>query len=112
MPTKKSTKSRSSKKGAAKKGKNRKFALPGDPPIIVGGGGSTLVWIRKNLAPTLIDPSGLPADAPQPLHPDLYYCFRCPGLNLGKIIVDEGNGGGPQGPKPMNGRKNATQFDT
>lgn len=113
MPTKTSTESRSSKKGDAKKGgKKQPLVLPGDPPIIVGGGGSAFVWIRKDLAPSLVDHSTIPASAPQPAHPDAYYCFKCSGINLSKIIVDEGNGSGPGSPKPMNGKKNVTQFDS
>jgi hypothetical protein len=111
MPTKKSTKSRSSKKGGAKKGRNRKFVLPGDPPIIVGGGGSAFIWIRKDLEPQLVDSTTIPASAPQPLHPDQYYCFICSRINLAKVAVDEGNGGGPGAPKPVNTRKNVTQFE-
>lgn len=111
MPTGKSTKSRSSKKGGAKKGKSKKLVLPGDPPIIVGGGGSAFVWIRKDLEPSLVDGTTIPASAPQPAHPDQYYCFKCSGINLAKIIVDEGNGAGAGPPKITNARKNVTQFD-
>jgi hypothetical protein len=112
MPTRKSTKSRSSKKGGAKKGKDKPLVLPGDPPIIVGGGGSAFVWIRKDLDPQLVDGTAIPASAPQPAHPDQYYCFKCSGINLSKIIVDEGNGGGAGPSHGANARKNVTQFDT
>lgn len=48
-----------------------------DPPIIVGGGGSTLVWIKNNTRPTQIDPTTV-ANAPcAPKHPEQYIVFTC-----------------------------------
>lgn len=55
MPTKKSAKKKGGKKGGAKKdaGKRnnvgaKKHPFDGDPPILVGGGGSTYVYILIN----------------------------------------------------------------
>lgn len=86
----------------------KKVMLDSDPPILVGGGGSSFIWIRKDLDPQLVDPLGVPAAAPKPAHPDSYYCFRLQG-NVMKINVDDGSGS--SGPKPANGKKFHVQFD-
>ena len=96
--------------GAKKKSgaKKRNVLVPGDPPIIVGGGGSSLVWIRKDEEPQLIDPTSVPASAPQPTNPDLYYVFKVRGNHL-NVVVNDGFGGSPV-TKPVHGKKQATHF--
>lgn len=97
---------KTSKKKATRK---RTLVVPSDPPILVGGGGSSFIWIKKDLEPQLVDPSGVPASAPQPLHPDQYYCLRVQG-NVLKIAVDDGSVG--SGPKPANSKKYHVEFDS
>ncbi|HSQ22955.1 MAG TPA: hypothetical protein VLN44_01010 [Pyrinomonadaceae bacterium] len=87
----------------------KKTMLDGDPPILVGGGGSSFIWIRKDLEPQLVDPLGVPGSAPQPLNPASYYCFKVQG-NVGKIDVNA-TGSGSSGPKSANGKKFHVQFD-
>lgn len=41
--------------------------LEKDPPIIVGGGGSAYVWIRRSLATEVEDPTTLPNNIPHPM---------------------------------------------
>jgi hypothetical protein len=60
-----------------------------DPPIIVGGGGSAYVWIRKDLNPTLVaDPSTI---RNHPKSPNKYHVFNC-GVDIKNITVDNGKG--------------------
>ena len=92
----------------ATKKKSRKKPLDGsDPPVMVGGGGSSFVWIAKDLDPQLFQPSEVPGGAPTPPSPDDYYCFRIQG-NIGKLVIDDGNGSGP--PNSVNGRKFSVKF--
>jgi len=90
-----------------KKSRKKPFAST-DPPVMVGGGGSSFIWIAKDLDPQLFLPSEVPSGAPQPPVPDDYYCFRIQG-NIGKVIIDEGLGSGP-GNKSVNGRKYFVKF--
>lgn len=93
-----------------KSGRSKKNVLTTDPPIIVGGGGSSFLWIKKDLDPQLVDPISVPASAPQPLHPDDYYCFRV-NRNVGTITLNDGNATPPDPPKSVNSRKYNVQFD-
>ncbi len=95
------------KKTTRKKSKKR-MVLPTDPPILVGGGGSSIVWIRKDQEPMLVDPNGVPASAPQPAHPSLYYAFRCRDNHV-SVTVNDGNVSDL--PKPVNGRRHVTSFE-
>jgi len=100
------------KKGSSKKGSNKKAAanlqdvtaasrrdalIPGDPPIIVGGGGSTLVWIKNNIFDRELTADEVTAlltahpNIPQPTHPDNYHVFRC-NVNIGRATMNEDNG--------------------
>ena len=85
------------KKSPKKPGK--KPLVSTDPPVMVGGGGSSFIWIAKDLDPQLFQPSEVPARAPKPPNPDDYYCFRIQG-DIGKLVIDDGNGVGPG--KPVN----------
>lgn len=88
--------------------KKKKTMLDGDPPILVGGGGSSFIWIRKDLDPQLFDPSNVSGDAPGPAHRDQYFCLKVKG-NVAKIDVNDGSGS--SGPKPANDKKFKVQFD-
>src|SRR5947209_18683258 len=97
MPTKKSAKKASSKKGGGKgqEGKKRIHIPPfvnGDPPIIVGSGGSMLVWILKGLTFNRV------ANPPQVtyLNPSLYDCYQVGGdtYEIVRVTVNRGQGGG------------------
>ncbi len=95
------------KKSVTKKPGRKKNVLDTDPPILVGGGGSSFIWIKKDLDPQLV--TRVPGGAPQPLDPDLYYCFKVPG-NIGNIEINEGLGGPPSG-KGVNNQKYSVKFD-
>ena len=104
------------KKKTPKKRKSRTRALPGDAPIIVGGGGSTFIWIKKELDPQLVRPDDVPGSAPQPHTPALYYCFVCRGGgnngNVSRIVVDDGTAAqpNPDPPRNIHNRKHAVEF--
>jgi hypothetical protein len=97
MATKKSAQSRAGKKRTSKKGRkkpSRKPDFQANPPIVVGGGGSTIIWMRKSLSPVEIDPATLPAAAPRPNDPSLYKCFKC-NVDIHVATVTKGIGGIP-----------------
>ena len=116
MPTKKSTQNRASKKQTSKKGsKKRATEIPhreqANPPIIVGGGGSTIIWMRKSISPVEIDPSTLPASAPRPADVTLYKCFKC-NVNVQAATISKGTVGSiPAFFSGMNSGKLTITFD-
>jgi hypothetical protein len=110
MPTTKRAKRPGSKKKGVKR-RNRGLMLPNDPPILVGGGGSTFVYIRKDLMPQLIDPDDVPGGAPGPKHLARYHIFICNTLDVANINVDGGTGMGAQPPKGANKQDHLTHFD-
>jgi len=65
-----------SKKTSGKKASRKTHLLDTDPPILVGGGGSSFVWIRKDQLPKLVEPDSVPVRAPRPQTPALYYIFE------------------------------------
>ena len=91
--------------------------MDSDPPILVGGGGSTLIWIRKDQQPHPIDPATLPdppnPNAPEkPKHPDQYDCFILSDLTVGNVRVHDGSPGPPNPvPHPVHGKKHFTLFE-
>jgi len=95
------------KKSGKKSGRSKKNVLDTDPPILVGGGGSSFIWIRKDLDPQLV--TRVPGGAPQPPNPDSYYCFRVQG-NIGNVVINEGIGG-PGSGHSVNDQKYSVQFD-
>ena len=115
MATKKSAQKRASKKQTSKKGsKKRATEIPhreqANPPIVVGGGGSTIIWMRKSLNPVEIDPSTLPAAAPRPADPTLYKCFKCD-VDIHVATVSKGIGGMPAVFSGMNAGRCIITFD-
>ena len=65
--------------------------LEQDPPIIVGGGGSGFVWIRKDLATQVTDLSTIPSSAPHPLTKTNYIVYKV-NVDLGVVAVSKGDG--------------------
>jgi hypothetical protein len=90
------------------KDKDKKEKLSDDPPILVGGGGSTLIWIKKGTMPKLVTPPAVVTGVP-PAHPDQYYVFECD-TDIKKIDAKDGKGGGSQHPN-VDKDKHRTVFD-
>lgn len=88
--------------------------MPDDPPIIVGGGGSTYIWISRAVSPGTLQP--IPNPDPQYDVPDFdlqylkdnYYCYDI-AVDLGRYKThDGGNEGGFHRIKQR--RKHCTRF--
>ena len=84
-------------------------SLPTDPPIIVGGGGSTLIWIRKDHHPEAIDPATLPDLPGKPAHPSMYDCYVLRNFECSQVTLHDGGSGHHQ--HPMKGQKHSTLFE-
>jgi hypothetical protein len=107
MAKPKTTKSASKKSSAANK---LTKLVPGDPPILVGGGGSSFVWIRKDQVPKLIEPAKVPGGAPHPQTPGLYYVFKVKDSHV-KVVVHDGNTVPGSSTQPVNGNKYLASFE-
>ena len=70
-------------------GKEKKILDGDNPPILVGGGGSSLIWIQKTLNPQLVDPN---VQTNGPKNPGDYYCFNV-NQDVTSVTVKNGNGG-------------------
>ena len=82
--------------------------LPIDPPILVGGGGSSLIWIRKDQAPELVDHRNYP-DAKKPKTPDDYFCYRVKDKHL-DVVVNNGVDASMPPVRVKNDKKHHTLF--
>ena len=107
-------------KGAGKKNLKRSNLIPGDPPIIVGGGGSSWIWIKKELEPQFVDPTKLatfpspPDPATVPTTPANYYLFYMAGFTVSQVHVRDGVGNDNDHPVPNNPnakKKHRTYFE-
>ena len=87
-------------------------SLPTDPPIIIGGGGSTVVWIRKDQQAEQVDPAKLPDSVGKPAHTNLYDCYILKNFESSHIKVHDGRSG-PHTPvgHPVQGRSHYTLFE-
>ena len=100
-------------------GKKKVKILDGDPPIIIGGGGSTYVWLNKSLNPQFFDPTLLgqpnqpPAPAPNtaPKTPSSYYLLVLGNFDISSVDFDNGQGGGGGKQKVLDQKKTNTRFE-
>jgi hypothetical protein len=82
-------------------------AFGADPPIIVGGGGSTYIWILKTLQWQPV-PNPPAPEYEFPFNKDLYNCYDVQ-VNLGSYKTHDGhNEGKPHDVK--NRKKHGTRF--
>ena len=51
---------------------NGKLDIGSDPPVVVGGGGSSLIWVKFGQDETPVPPHGFPPSTPAPTNPGLY----------------------------------------
>jgi hypothetical protein len=84
--------------------------LQEDPPVMIGGGGSTLVWIRKDQGHREISPREVPAGAEKPAHPEQYNIYMLDSLECSHVKVHNG-GGGSSARHPVVGRRHRTHFE-
>ncbi len=82
---------------------------PLDPPILVGGGGSTLIWIRKDQKARQISPDEVSNTAMKPGHPDLYDIYVLDDFECSNVKVHHGGSENPT-PNRVQGKKHHTQF--
>jgi hypothetical protein len=86
----------------------KKRATRGDPPIIVGGGGSVYIWMLKSIKPQLVDPTD--ANDPPP-HASNYLCIVCD-VDITGIEADDGvPGSGNHKVKPIGDPANGGKVD-
>lgn len=82
---------------------------PLDPPILVGGGGSTLIWIRKDQQAKKISPGDVPNSAYKPGNPDLYDVYVLDNFECANVNVHQGGAGNGMGHQ-VQGKKHRTEF--
>lgn len=64
------------KKKKAKKTRRNRLDIGSDPPILIGGGGSSYLWVNLGEGQTPVSPHGFPANAPTPHTPASYSVDR------------------------------------
>lgn len=62
-------------------------SLASDPPILVGGGGSTLIWVRKDLEPEIIEDYHKVKNTAKLQHPEKYRIYRFGDLEITRSTV-------------------------
>ena len=99
------TQKRAEKKKAANgKRPKGKLDIGSDPPIIVGGGGSTYIWIRLDQLATVVDPTvdnavtGIKPGAATPHTRSNYMCLRVRHIHA-RVVIN--NGIDPEAASPI-----------
>jgi len=107
-------------KKTTKKKKRTPLDVGSDPPVIVGGGSSTWIWIKRDTNPQLFDPNNLPNTvtppdpAITPRSPGLYNLLYLGALTVTSVHFRNGEGGDSNNSIPNNPngkKKNHTFFD-
>ena len=107
-------------KKTTKKKKRTPLDVGSDPPVIVGGGSSTWIWIKRDTNPQLFDPNNLPNTvtppdpAITPQNPGLYNLLYLGALTVTSVHFNNGDGvsNNHSIPNNPNGKKkNHTFFD-
>ena len=84
--------------------------LDTDPPIIVGGGGSTLVWVRNDFTFTQIPLSAVKAGAPKPKTPNNYQIWEC-AVDVTTLVVRLNKGAGHSKHTGLDPKGYSTEFE-
>jgi len=84
-------------------------SLPSDPPVIVGGGGSTLIWIRSDQNLRRIPLQQVPEGAERPHDPNMYDIYILDNFDCASVKVNDGGGGNAN--HPVHGKGHHTIFE-
>jgi len=64
------------RKKAAKTTRRNKLDIGSDPPVLVGGGGSSYIWVNMNQGQTTVNPNSVSPTAPSPHTKGNYSCSK------------------------------------
>jgi hypothetical protein len=104
------TKATGKKRSTAASGSgSKRAAVPADPPIFVGGGGSTLIWVRNDFTLSQIPLAQVKADASKPPHPENYQIYECEAV-VTTLTVKLNQGVGQSKHTGMDPKKFSTDF--
>ena|SRR5215510_12804830 len=85
---------------ATKKRGGGKLDIGSDPPILVGGGGSSLIWVNFNEGQTPVKPKGVGANAPSPTTKDDYSLSKITSQPA-RLFFNDGTTPGAAGEVPL-----------
>ena len=88
------------KKTSRKNGKTH-LDIGSDPPVLVGGGGSSYIWTNFNQGLTGVNPNGVSPDAPSPSTKSKYSCSKVANTPV-RLFFNDGATPGPGGEQPLN----------
>jgi len=71
-----------------------------DPPVVVGGGGSSLIWVNFNENETGQNPNGVSASAPSPTTKSKYSCSKITNAPT-RLFFNDGTTPGPAGERRL-----------
>lgn len=77
-----------------------KLSIGSDPPVMVGGGGSSLIWVNFNENQTGQNPNGVSANAPTPNTKSKYSCSKITNMPV-RLFFNNGSTAGPAGEIPL-----------
>ena len=77
-----------------------KLAIGSDPPVLVGGGGSSLIWVNFNENQTGQNPNGVSANAPSPNTKSKYSCSKITNVPV-RLYFNDGTTPGAAGEQPL-----------
>jgi hypothetical protein len=109
MKTKHKEKTMPKKKGVKKSGPGGVNPFEQTDPIIVGGGGSVFIWMKKTTNPQLVDPAA--GINNPPARPQDYVCIKCD-INIKKIRASDGFGNTASPPGDLKGNVHPTDHIT
>ncbi len=96
---------------AASGSRSKKATVPADPPIFVGGGGSTLIWVRNDFTLSQIPLSNVKAGASKPPNPNNYQIWECE-VAVTTLTVKLNQGVGQSKHTGMDPNKFSTDFSS
>ncbi len=89
---------------------SKRLTVPGDPPIIVGGGGSSLIWVRNDFTLTQIPLSDVKAGASKPRNPANNQIWKCE-VAITTLTVRLNQGVGQSKHTGLDPNKYSAEFD-